>query len=233
MAEPAGDALDSTAEGGDPRLGWRAFAMPLVAVAAASGLMESGTSSLLPSISMRLGFALDTAAWLGAFVGAGSALMQAPFGALADRIGLRRAMALAWTLVLGATLSLWWWAGAPQQVLWPVGFVLGGVGGAVYTLVVIELGTGWWAAAWSRQWGCWSPPTRRAPRAGRRWAGGCSTGPGCRGGGSDDVVRLGGCRVGLAGVAFTLRPPSPSRARSLHSAIPPRMLPFSPSSRKP
>jgi MFS family permease len=25
-------------------------------------------------------------------------------------------------------------------VLWPVGFVLGGVGGAVYTLVVIELG---------------------------------------------------------------------------------------------
>jgi MFS family permease len=114
--------------------------VPLVAVAAASGLMESGTSSLLPSISMRLGFALDTAAWLGAFIGAGSALMQAPFGALADRIGLGRAMALAWTLVLGATLSLWWWAGAPQQVLWPVGFVLGGVGGAVYTLVVIELG---------------------------------------------------------------------------------------------
>jgi MFS family permease len=140
VAEPAADAHDSTAEGDDPRHGWRAFALPLVAVAAASGLMESGTSSLLPSISMRLGFALDTAAWLGAFVGAGSALMQAPFGALADRIGLRRAMALAWALVLGATLSLWWWAGAPQQVLWPVGFVLGGVGGAVYTLVVIELG---------------------------------------------------------------------------------------------
>jgi MFS family permease len=102
--------------------------------------MESGVSSLLPSIAMRLGFALDTAAWLGAFIGAGSALMQAPFGALADRIGLRRAMALAWALVLGATLALWWWSGAPRQVLWPVGFVLGGVGGAVYTLVVIELG---------------------------------------------------------------------------------------------
>ena len=130
----------ATAPGDDPRHGWRAFAVPLVAVTAASGLMESGTSSLLPSISMRLGFALETAAWLGAFIGAGSALMQAPFGALADRIGLGRAMALAWALVLGATLSLWAWAGAPQQVLWPVGFVLGGVGGAVYTLVVIELG---------------------------------------------------------------------------------------------
>lgn len=139
VAEPEFDVHAASASD-DARNGWRAFAVPLAAVAAASGLMESGTSSLLPSISMRLGFALDTAAWLGAFIGAGSALLQAPFGALADRIGLGRAMALAWTLVLGATLSLWVGAGAPQQVLWPVGFVLGGVGGAVYTLVVIELG---------------------------------------------------------------------------------------------
>jgi MFS family permease len=140
VAEPAVDDAGAAAHDDAARNGWRAFAVPLVAVAAASGLMESGTSSLLPSISMRLGFDMNTAAWLGAFIGAGSALLQAPFGALADRIGLGRAMALAWALVLGATLSLWVWAGAPQQVLWPVGFVLGGVGGAVYTLVVIELG---------------------------------------------------------------------------------------------
>jgi MFS family permease len=119
---------------------WRAVAVPLVAVAAAAGLMESGVSSLLPSISMRLGFELQTAAFLGAVVGAGSAFMQAPFGALADRIGLRATMALAWVLVLGATVALGLWAAHPQQMLWPVGFVLGGVGGAVYTLVVIELG---------------------------------------------------------------------------------------------
>jgi MFS family permease len=140
VAEPAVDEVAATADAAGARNGWRVFAVPLVAVAAASGLMESGVSSLLPSIAMRLGFALDSAAWLGAFIGAGSALMQVPFGALADRTGLKRAMALAWTLVLGATLALWWWSGAPQQVLWPVGFVLGGVGGAVYTLVVIELG---------------------------------------------------------------------------------------------
>ena len=134
VAEPA------TAADDDAGPGWRALALPLVAGVAASGLMESGVSSLLPSIAMRTGFSLDRAAWLGAVIGAGSALLQAPFGALADRIGLRRAMALAWALVLAATLSLWVWAGAPQRMLWPVGFVLGGVGGAVYTLVVIELG---------------------------------------------------------------------------------------------
>jgi MFS family permease len=140
VSEPSVDAAAAPGSSSDTRHVWRTHALPLAVVVAASGLMESGVSSLLPSIAMRLGFALDTAAWLGAFIGAGSALMQAPFGALADRIGLRRAMALAWALVLGATLALWWWSGAPRQVLWPVGFVLGGVGGAVYTLVVIELG---------------------------------------------------------------------------------------------
>jgi MFS family permease len=134
------DPSAAVAAAGDAAAGWRALALPLVSVAAAGGLMESGVSSLLPSISMRLGFSLEAAAWLGAVVGAGSAFMQAPFGALADRIGLRPAMALAWALVLLATLSLGLWAAQPQYVLWAAGFVLGGVGGAVYTLVVIELG---------------------------------------------------------------------------------------------
>lgn len=139
VAEPNTDDAGAACEGEGGTPEWRLLAVPLAAVAAASGLMESGVSSLLPSVAMRLGFEMQTAAWLGAFIGAGSALLQAPFGALADRIGLRRAMALAWALVLLATLALGWWAGTPQ-VLWPVGFVLGGVGGAVYTLVVIELG---------------------------------------------------------------------------------------------
>jgi MFS family permease len=119
---------------------WRALAVPLIAVVAASGLMEAGISSLLPSISMRVGFELEAAAWLGAVIGAGSALLQSPFGLLADRIGLARAMALAWTIILATLLTLIGFADDPHQVLWPVGFLLGGVGGAVYTLVVIELG---------------------------------------------------------------------------------------------
>ncbi len=119
---------------------WRRIALPLVWVAAIAGLMESGISALLPSISVRLGFDLVTAAWLGAVVGAGSALMQPPFGMLADRFGLARCMALAWALIACAAAALAWWAGEPARVLWVAGFVLGGVGGAVYTLVVIELG---------------------------------------------------------------------------------------------
>jgi MFS family permease len=119
---------------------WRRIALPLVALAAIGGLMESGVSGMLPSISMRLGFGVDTAAALGAVIGAGSALLQSPFGALADRVGLRRAMALAWALIVVACLGLAVWADTPQRMLWIAGFVLGGVGGAVYTLVVVELG---------------------------------------------------------------------------------------------
>ena len=119
---------------------WRRIALPLVAVAAIGGLMESGVSAMLPSISLRLGFEVQAAAWLGAVIGAGSALLQSPFGLLADRVGLRRAMTLAWALIIAAAGALWLGAGDPGRVLWAVGFVLGGVGGAVYTLVVIELG---------------------------------------------------------------------------------------------
>jgi MFS family permease len=119
---------------------WREMALPLVSLAAVSGLMESGISSLLPSISMRLGFDLATAAILGAVIGAGSALLQGPFGWLADRIGIGRGMGIAWVLVVSALAALVAGAHDPGRLLWVIGFVLGGVGGAVYTLVVIELG---------------------------------------------------------------------------------------------
>jgi MFS family permease len=126
------------------REAWRTVAAPLAGIAVVGGLMESGISAILPSISMRLGFDVATAAALGAVIGAGSALLQSPFGWLADRLRLPRAMALAWALIALATLVLLAaaLAGAawPTPVLWGVGFVLGGVGGAVYTLVVIELG---------------------------------------------------------------------------------------------
>jgi len=119
---------------------WRAVALPLAGIAVVSGLMESGVSSLMPSISMRLGFTLDAAAWLGAVIGAGSALLQPPAGHLADRWGVRRAALTAWALVALANVVLLWWASEPATVLWGVGFVLGGVGGAVYTLMIVELG---------------------------------------------------------------------------------------------
>jgi MFS family permease len=119
---------------------WRTVAGPLIAVAAISGLMESGASALLPSISMRIGFTFEFAAWLGTVIGAGSALLQPPAGYLADRWGVPRTTLLAWVAVLVANAVLLVFARDPQTVLWAVGFALGGMGGAVYTLMIVELG---------------------------------------------------------------------------------------------
>jgi MFS family permease len=84
---------------------WRYVALPLALVAVLGGLLESGSSALLPGVSLRVGFDVTSAAALGALIGAGSALLQAPFGLLADRIGLKRAMAFTWALCWGASVA--------------------------------------------------------------------------------------------------------------------------------
>jgi MFS family permease len=114
--------------------------VPVVAIAAMSGLMESGVSALFPSIAMRSGFSIEAAAWLGTVIGAGSALLQPPVGMVADRFGTYRVVLASWAMVLLATVALLAVAGRPEFILWPVGFVLGGVGGAVYTLLIVEVG---------------------------------------------------------------------------------------------
>jgi MFS family permease len=140
IPEPEAPAREPGADMAAVATAWRTVAMPLVTLAALSGVMESGISSLLPSISMRLGFEMAAAAALGTVIGAGSALLQSPFGLLADRTGMPRAMALAWALVVASLAALVIGADQPRALLWGVGFLLGGVGGAIYTLVVIELG---------------------------------------------------------------------------------------------
>jgi MFS family permease len=125
---------------GDAPPAWQGMAAPLIAIAVLSGLMETGITALLPSISMRLGATEIAAAWLGAFTGAGSALMQPPAGHLADRIGARRAALLAWAGVAAAAALLLATAADPGRVLHVAGFVFAGAGGAVYTIVIVELG---------------------------------------------------------------------------------------------
>ncbi len=133
-------AMHNAVESGEASRPWRAVAVPLAAMAVVSGLLEAGISAMLPPISMRLGFDVSSAAWLGAVIGAGSALVQAPAGLVADRFGMRRTTLIAWALVMATTTLLVVMANEPARVLWLVGFVLAGVGGSVYTLVVIELG---------------------------------------------------------------------------------------------
>jgi MFS family permease len=119
---------------------WRPIAFPLVAVSVLSGMMEAGVSALLPSLSMRLGYPLTTAAMLGTVIGAGSALLQPPAGRLADHWPAPRLILACWIVLLATALGLLLWATHPGRLLWGVGFVLGGVGGAIYTLSIIEMG---------------------------------------------------------------------------------------------
>jgi len=137
----AGTAIgDDPADRQDTAPTAAATTLPLILVAALAGLLESGSSALLPPVSTRIGFSLAEAATLGAVVGAGSALLQTPFGLLADRIGTGRTILLAWAILILATAFLALTAGAPELALWPVAFAMGGVGGAVYTLIVIAIG---------------------------------------------------------------------------------------------
>lgn len=142
----AGSAVGSHRSAAGPQgtaavgLDWKAVALPLAVIGAVSGLMESGTSAILPSLALRVDFSVAAAAMLGTVIGAGSAMMQTPIGALSDRLGMRRVLLLAWTVLLMVNLLFLLLGPHHGAVLWPVGFILGGVGGSVYTLVVIELG---------------------------------------------------------------------------------------------
>lgn len=138
---PLPPSHDEPGAAGTPaRADWRPVALPLIGIAVASGLMEAGVSALFPSLSMRLGFDVQAAAWLGTVIGAGSALLQPPAGLAADRWGVRRITLGCWAVVLATNAALALLAHEPGRVLWAVGFTLGGVGGAVYTLVIVELG---------------------------------------------------------------------------------------------
>lgn len=137
---PRADAVAGAGEPAAEPAAWRVVAFPLIVMALLGGAMEGGVSALLPSVSMRAGFGFEEAAWLGAVIGAGSALLQPPVGVLADRLGVPRTMVLAWGVVVAANAVMLAMAAEPARVLWAAGFVLGGFGGAVYTLAIVEMG---------------------------------------------------------------------------------------------
>jgi MFS family permease len=200
--EPAVHAHAAPSGSADARNGWRAFAVPLVAVAAASGLMESGTSSLLPSISMRLGF-------------------RAGHRRVAGRLHRRRQRADAGAL---------WRAGRPHRPgpCDDAGLDAGAGRHAVAVVVGRCAAAGAVAGGLrARRRGrrglhagghrAWPPAGGQQPgqgdgaaghrlhgrHRGRAGAGGVAVRPGRAAGvgGGDDLVRAGGGGVGLAGVA--------------------------------
>lgn len=114
--------------------------MPVVVlVGFAGGFFESGMAALLPLLGLSLGWAAGSAALLVAASGVGSALFMTPAGHLADRLGLTPVLRACAALTLLASCLLPFSTALPA-LAWLVALVWGSAGGALYTLVMIDIG---------------------------------------------------------------------------------------------
>lgn len=133
-----------------PRLGWvrpqgaagtwqALQAVPwLVALAFAGGLFEAGLSAITAAHAASTGMSLRTAASAAGAIGVGSFLLQYPAGWAADHFDLRRVCTGAALLLVLASIGIAF-AGHAPWLLWACGLVWGGVGGALYTLSIVQV----------------------------------------------------------------------------------------------
>ena len=113
---------------------------PLLAViACAGGLFELGLNAAAPVQALALGLTHEQAVMVVGVIAAGSLLFQVPVGWLADRTGPTAVTGVALTLLLVTSLGLLA-AGRYPILVWPLAFVWGAAGGALYTLTMIEVG---------------------------------------------------------------------------------------------
>jgi MFS family permease len=120
-------------------------ARPVVLLAGfVGGFFELGLASTLPLYGLTLGLGANASALLVAASGAGGTLMALPAGMWADRFadparGRRTLMTGFAGLIFLSTLVSPWVAQHPSLV-WPTVVVWGAAGGALYTLVMVEIG---------------------------------------------------------------------------------------------
>ena len=115
-------------------------AFPAIFVAGLlGGFFEMGIASMLPAYGLAIGLGTAAAALLISASGAGSSLAMLPLGEAADRFSRRRVMLGCAVATLVATLMLPI-AATHQWLAWPICFVWGGAGGALYTLAIIDIG---------------------------------------------------------------------------------------------
>ncbi|MEZ5658890.1 MAG: MFS transporter [Burkholderiaceae bacterium] len=130
---------------GDTRTGMRglwsaARTMPLAAVAGfVGGFFELGIAALLPVYGLAIGLGTAGAAMLLSASGLGSMLAMLPLGEAADRFSATRVMRVCALTTLLASMALPLVAFSPA-VAWPLAFLWGAAGGALYTLTMIEIG---------------------------------------------------------------------------------------------
>lgn len=119
---------------------WKALRLlPWLAVLAfTGGVFEAGLSAIGAAHASSTGLTLAVAATVAGAIGAGSFLCQYPAGALADRFPLRRVFTGAALLLLAASVGVAQAERAPW-LLWACGAVWGGVGGALYTLTMVQV----------------------------------------------------------------------------------------------
>ncbi len=125
---------------------WSAVvAHPVIMLAGfVGGFFELGLSSILPLYGLALGLGASAAALLVSVSGAGGTAAALPAGMVADRFtspaqGRRTMMAvLAGVILLSATASPW--VAHTPWLLWPMVFLWGGGGGALYTLAMTDIG---------------------------------------------------------------------------------------------
>lgn len=125
---------------------WHAvLAHPVIMLAGfLGGFFELGLASILPLYGLALGLGASAAALMVSVSGLGGTLAALPAGMAADRFtspaqGRRTLMALFGGLILLSSVALFGVPALPWLV-WPVVFVWGACGGALYTLAMIDIG---------------------------------------------------------------------------------------------
>jgi len=119
---------------------WQALrAIPwLAALAFCGGVFEAGLGAVSAAHASEAGMSLRMAASVAGAIGVGSFLCQYPAGWAADRWPLTRVFTVASVLLLVASAAMVFAARAPW-LLWASGLVWGGVGGALYTLSMVQV----------------------------------------------------------------------------------------------
>lgn len=119
---------------------WQALRLVpwLALLAFCGGVFEAGLGAVGSAYASAGGLALGAAATVAGTIGVGSFLFQYPAGWAADRVGMRRVFTAAATTLLVASVVM---ALAPQApwLLWVCGLLWGGVGGALYTLTMVQV----------------------------------------------------------------------------------------------
>jgi len=139
--------LAFTARPHEPQAGARAHtgtlealrSVPWLAVLAFSGgVFEAGLGAVGAAHASASGMSLRAAASVAGAIGVGSFLLQYPAGWAADRFSTRRVFTGAACALLLASLGMAFAVQAPW-LLWVCGLVWGGVGGALYTLSMVQV----------------------------------------------------------------------------------------------